>query len=170
MQLSNTHRSTYIMWKSLAHNNAHGPMAAAYRNKGEEASVESRTSPNDVLPAAPEPVHTHAPAQTTTGHPVEPAPEMSQRNVWLGGDIQSLYCFPSHSTAPTPTGSRFWCGITPTALPNTKLMTGRREENGNFVYMDGKIMRAWMDDVIIPQDRFNNALVWSTFPCLVGEW
>ncbi|PQE33451.1 gpi ethanolamine phosphate transferase 2 protein [Rutstroemia sp. NJR-2017a WRK4] len=76
-----TYASTYIMWKSLAHNDAHGPMAAAYRNKGEEASVESRTSPNDVLPAAPEPVHTHAPAQTTTGHPVEPAPEMSQRTV-----------------------------------------------------------------------------------------
>jgi hypothetical protein len=69
------------MWKSLAHNDAHGPMAAAYRNKGEEASVESKTAPGDVLPAAPEPVHAHAPAQTTAGHTAEPVPEMSQHTV-----------------------------------------------------------------------------------------
>ena len=34
--------STYIMWKSLAHNDAFGPMASAYRDqKGEEAAIDS---------------------------------------------------------------------------------------------------------------------------------
>jgi len=32
--------STYIMWKSIAHNNIYGPKAAAYRSKGEEADID----------------------------------------------------------------------------------------------------------------------------------
>ena len=44
--------STYIMWKSLQHNDIHGPKAAAYRTekpKGEEASIDGvQTASNPV--------------------------------------------------------------------------------------------------------------------------
>lgn len=44
--------STYIMWKSLQHNDIHGPKAAPYRTekpKGEEASIDGpQTAPNPV--------------------------------------------------------------------------------------------------------------------------
>lgn len=43
--------STYIMWKSIQHNDIHGPKAAAYREdkaNGEEASIEL---PNTYKPA-----------------------------------------------------------------------------------------------------------------------
>jgi len=57
--------STYIMWKSLAHNDTHGPFSSRHRpsRKGEEASIDLASSdnnkpveaPKEGAPAAPYP-------------------------------------------------------------------------------------------------------------------
>jgi len=59
--------STYIMWKSIQHNDAHGPFSSKYKNKGEEASIDLATATNNPQAEA-------APTETFNGHARNPAP------------------------------------------------------------------------------------------------
>ncbi|TAQ86853.1 hypothetical protein B7494_g4817 [Chlorociboria aeruginascens] len=45
-----TFASTYVMWQSLIHNDQYGPFSAAYRNKGEEASIGTGEPKNPTPP------------------------------------------------------------------------------------------------------------------------
>ncbi|KAE8451606.1 hypothetical protein EG329_003679 [Mollisiaceae sp. DMI_Dod_QoI] len=53
-----TFASTYIMWKSLQHNDQFGPFASSYKTKGEEASLElpATAYKPDTVPANDVPV------------------------------------------------------------------------------------------------------------------
>ncbi|KAH8599722.1 hypothetical protein B0O99DRAFT_503275 [Bisporella sp. PMI_857] len=56
--------STYIMWKSLAHNEKFGPKAAAYRNKEEAFAEISHTKHTDQAPASVPPHNAASEPQT----------------------------------------------------------------------------------------------------------
>jgi len=63
--------SSYIMWKSIQHNDQFGPFSSKYKNAGEEASLEmpatdkskQTTAPNDNIP-----VTSTQPTNTSTQH------------------------------------------------------------------------------------------------------
>lgn len=50
--------STYIMWKSLQHNDKFGPFSSKYKNTGEEASLElpSTDKPKATVPENNDPI------------------------------------------------------------------------------------------------------------------
>ncbi len=89
--------STYIMWKSLAHNDVHGPKSSKYRvgTKGEEASI-------DMSSAAEGPMGNVAPVGHTNGNAapvVNPGPYHST----AAQPVSSELPITTTTHVPTPT-------------------------------------------------------------------